>query len=82
VAQVAEEHDRLRDLVVSLEEQHGIHRIGQKRVVRVAENGFDVVQVFLFQARVDVLNRLGINVLGLNRAFVADPSRGQHGEES
>jgi hypothetical protein len=82
VAQVAEQDDGFRYLVIGLKKQDGIHGSGQKGIIRLAQDRFHIVQICFLQATVNVQNRLWVDVHRVNNSFVAHSSRCQYSEKS
>src|SRR5579864_2974163 len=69
--------------VVGLEQQHGINTIGRKlRIVGLAEDRPDIVELLFLRALLNVLNCFRIDVNGINRARSGQSAGGTHREPS
>ena len=80
-AQVPQQSDRLRNLMICFQQQHGMHRArGKKRVILFAKQSLDVVQLLLLRAIVDVADRLRVDIHRINCAAFAHSPRCPHGE--
>jgi hypothetical protein len=69
-SKVAQQYDGLSDLVIRLQQEHGVNCPWQRRVIRPAQYRFDVAQVLFANSRFNVTYGLRIDIDGVHGSSI------------
>jgi len=73
---VAQQYDGLSDLVIRLQQEHGVNCPWQQRVIRPAQYRFDVAQALFANSRFNVTYGLRIDIDGVHGSSIPHTFRG------